>query len=350
MNNGKLTALTLALALTLSLAGCTTPAVPTPTPPPSPAPTATATPTPAPTATPTAERTPVSIAMLKGPTGMGAAKLMADDEAGSTANDYTFTLAAAPDEIVGKIVSGEFDLAAVPTNLAATLAAKTKGGVQVIALNTLGVLYILEKGDSVKSMADLKGKTIYATGQAANPEYVLNHLLVENGLTPGSDVTIVWKTSEELTALMASGEIDLCMLPVPAATAVLMKNKDLRPALDLTREWDALKNGSTLTMGCVVAQTKFIAEHPEALASFLADYAASIDYVKNSAEAPALVAQFGITPNEQIAKAAIPQANLVCITGGDMQPALQGYYEVLWQAEPKSIGGSIPNDTFYYAP
>ncbi|MEG2098043.1 MAG: ABC transporter substrate-binding protein, partial [Pseudoflavonifractor sp.] len=202
----------------------------------------------------------------------------------------------------------------------------------------------------VKTMADLKGKTIYATGQAANPEYVLNHLLVENGLTPGSDVTIVWKTSEELTALMASGEIDLCMLPVPAATAVLMKNKDLRPALDLTREWDALKNGSTLTMGCVVAQTKFIAEHPEALASFLADYAASIDYVKNSAEAPALVAQFGITPNEQIAKAAIPQANLVCITGGDMQPALQGYYEVLWQAEPKSIGGSIPNDTFYYAP
>ncbi|MEG2119132.1 MAG: ABC transporter substrate-binding protein [Pseudoflavonifractor sp.] len=344
----KSAALALVLALVLSLTGCTTPAVPTPSPAPTAAPTAA--PTPAPTIAPTAERTPVSIAMLKGPTGMGAAKLMADDEAGSTANDYTFTVAGAPTELMGKIVNGEFDLAAVPTNLAATLAAKTEGGVQMIAINTLGVLYILEKGDTVKTMADLKGKTIYATGQASNPEYVLNYLLKENGLTPGTDVTIEWKTSEELTALMASGEIDLCMLPVPAATAVLMKNKEVRSALNLSEEWDMLNKGSTLTMGCVVAQTKFIAEHPEAVASFLAEYAASIEDVKNSANAAALVAQYGITPNEQIAKAAIPQANLVCITGADMQPAIQGYYEVLWDAEPKSIGGAIPKDAFYYIP
>lgn len=356
MNRKKrFTALGLALALTLALAGCGGGAAPSASPAPSqtaPGESVKPSAAPAPSATPTAVRPKVNVAMLKGPTGIGAAKLMADNDAGTTALDYTFTVASAPDEITGKIANGELDIAAIPTNFAAVLYGKTGKGIKMAALNTLGVLYVLEKGNTVQSMADLKGRTIYATGQGSNPEYVLNYLLKQNGLTPGTDVTIEWKASDELAALMASGEIDLAMLPVPAATGVLMQNKDVRSALDLTAEWNKIvTDGSVLTMGCVVVQAKFAQEHPEEVDAFLKEYAASIDYVKNNVEAASeLVAQYGITPKAAVAKAAIPQANLVCITGKDMLEGIQGYYDVLWQAEPKSIGGSIPDDAFYYVP
>lgn len=349
-------ALALSLALAFALAGCAKEPAPAETPAPTPSQTVEATPTPEPspdaTPTPAADRPEVSVAMLKGPTGIGAAKLMADSDAGATALDYDFTVAAAPDELTGKIINGELDIAAIPTNLAATLYNKTEQGIKMVALNTLGVLYILENGSSVQSMADLRGKTIYATGQGANPEYVLNYLLAQNGLTPGEDVTIEWKASDELTTLMAGGEIDLCMLPVPAATGVLMQNQEVCAALDLTQEWDhAVSDGSILTMGCVVVQSRFAEEHPELVETFLQEYAASIDYViHNPDEAAELVAQYGITPKAAIAKAAIPQANLVCITGREMHEGIDGYYEVLYQADPKSIGGAIPDDAFYYLP
>ena len=307
--------------------------------------------TPAPTETVSMERETVNLAMLSGPTGVGAAKLLHDNAAGETALDYNVTIASDPaNEVVPKLSSGELDIAALSTNLAATLYQKTDGGIQIIALNTLGVLYILENGNTIQSVSDLAGKTIYATGQGSNPEYVLNYLLEQNGLTPGEDVTIEWKASEEVTALMASGEAEVCMLPVPAATAVQMKNADVRAALDLTQVWnDTVGAESQLTMGCVVVRTAFLEEHPEAVEAFLEEYAASIDYVKNNPEEAApMVAEFGITASEEIALKAIPDCNLVCITGGDIQSTIQGYYEVLYTADPTSIGGAMPDDAFYY--
>ena len=254
-------------------------------------------------------------------------------------------------EISPNLINGTLDIAAVSTNLASTLYHRTEGGVQLLALNTLGVLYILENGDSVRSVSDLAGRTIYATGQASNPEYVLNHLLRQNGLEPGEDVDIQWRTSDEVTALMAAGEIDLCMLPVPAATAVQLQNDQVRAALDLTQLWDELDSGSVLTMGCVVVRTEFAQENPEAVAAFLEEYAASIDFVSSDPEAAApMVARFGITASEEIALAAIPDCSLVCITGADMRDSIQGYYEVLAAADPASIGGAIPDDAFYYIP
>jgi NitT/TauT family transport system substrate-binding protein len=341
----RIAALGLGLVLALGLlAGCGPAAQTTPTPDPTPSPTAEATPTPE-------ARQTVNLAMLKGPTGMGAAKLLADNEAGTTANDYQVTIAADPQELLGKLTSGELDISALPTNVAATLYNKTDGDIQIIALNTLGVLYILENGDTVQSMADLAGKTIYAPNKGSNPEYVLNYLLRENGLEPGTDVDIQWKTSDEIAALMAGGEAKLCMLPVPAATSVMMQNQEVRPALDLTEEWENVTDAGVLTMGCVVVRTAFAQEHPEAVDAFLEEYAQSIDYVKGDVEQAAqLVAQFEITPKAAIAQAAIPQANLVCITGDQVRENIQGYYHVLFQADPTSIGGSIPDDAFYYLP
>lgn len=349
----KLTALALSLALGLSLTACApkTPAV-TDSPTPTPAPTVSATPTPAPTPTPTQtpdQRAKVNLAVLKGNTGMSAVKLLSDNEAGTTRNDYNVTIAAEPNEVGGKLIKGDFDIAALPTNVAATLYNKTDGGLQLLSICGLGVLYVLENGNTVNSVADLAGKTLYATGQGANPEYVLNYLLQENGLVPGTDVTVEWKTGDELTALMASGEIALAMMPVPAGTGVMMKNADVRFALDLTKEWEAVNSSSVLTMSCVVVRSEFARENPQAVANFLAEYESSINYVKGNVEdAAKLVAKYEITPNEKIAAAAIPQINLVYIAGEDMQTSIQGYFDVLARADPKSIGGAVPADDFYY--
>lgn len=335
----------LALALGLSLLAACGPKQADPTPAP------TAEPTPEITAAPVGED--VNVAVLKGPTGLGAAKLMAENEAGESVNHYTFSVLAEPTEAVAGLSRAEepFDIAAVPTNLASTLYHKTDGGVQLLALNTLGVLYLLEKGDTVHSMADLAGKTIYATGQGANPEYVLNYLLRQNGLEPGKDVTVEWKASDELTTLMASGKIDLCMLPVPAATSVLMQNTDVRKAVSLTDEWENSGAGGVLTMGCVVARTEFVKEHPEAVKAFLEEYGASIGYISDTTnldDAATLAETYGIVPKAAVAKKALPDANLCFITGNDMIAGIQGYYEVLYAADPASIGGSIPDGAFYF--
>ncbi|MEG2420384.1 MAG: ABC transporter substrate-binding protein [Oscillospiraceae bacterium] len=300
----------------------------------------------------------MNLAVLKGPTGIGAVKLMADNDAKTAQNDYTVTIAADNPEVAGLLTKGDVDIAAMASNVAASLYQKTKGELQTVALGTLGVLYILEDGDSVATMDDLAGRTVYATGQGANPEYVLRYLLEQNGLELGGDVNVEWLPSDELVAKAAAGQAPLCMLPVPAATALLAKTADtadktiphFRQALDLTKEWQALDNGSELIMTSVVVRKAFAAEHPEAVADFLREYAASIDYVnQNIPEASQLVADYGITPNAKIAAAAIPQANLVCITGAEMQPAIQTYYEVLFAADPKSVGGALPDDGFYYA-
>ena len=306
--------------------------------------------------TPAEEPVNVRVAALKGPTAMGMVKLMSDSDAAAESgeetigNTYEFTLAASADEVSPKLMQGELDIACVPANLASVLYNRTEGGIVTLAVNTLGVLYIVENGNAVASMADLAGKTIYSINQGTNTEYVLNYLLEESGLTPGEDVTIEWKTSEEVTALMASGGIDLCMLPVPAATSVMMQNADVRDAIDLNDVWQDVGAAGTFTMGCVVARSDFVEEHPEAVDAFLTEYAASIAYVnEHPEEAAALVEQYGIVPKAAVAKAAIPQANMVCLTGDELK-GISDYYEVLYAADPTSIGGAIPDDNFYYIP
>ena len=350
----KLLALTLSLALTAGLAACSTQA-----PPESTAPAAE-------TQTPAAETAvpyqTVHLGLLSGPTGMGAAKMLADnDEAyaqveagtyeGGTLLRYEVTLGSDPaNDIVPRLTNGELDIAAIPTNLAATLYNRTDGGIKLLALNTLGVLHILENGDTVNSLADLEGRTLYATGQGSNPEYVLNYLLEANGLDPAADVDIQWLASEELTARMASGDIGLCMLPVPAATTVMMQNSDVRDAIDLNDAWTESGAQGTFTMGCLVARTEWLEDNSELVPGILTEYAASIDYVNsNPEEAAALIEQYGIVPKAAVAQAAIPQANMVCVTGEDMK-GIADYYQVLFDADPTSIGGAIPGEDFYYIP
>lgn len=301
-----------------------------------------------------------NLMVLSGPTGVGAAKLMADQEYarenGSTPDGGQWILNSAQvvsdnTEVAAALTNGDADIAAIATNAAANLYAKTDGGIQVLAVNTLGVLYILEKGNTVQTMADLAGKTLYCPSntRGGNPEHILNHLLEKNGVSP-SDVDIQWLTPQEITAKLTSSDAGICMLPVPAATALMVQDSGVRQALSLSEEWENLGEGP-LPMGCLVARTAYIEENPEGVEAFLKAYEASINYMSDPAnleEAAQLVAQYEITPSAKVAEAAIPQCNLTYVTGREMRTMLEDYYSVLFQAAPDSIGGELPYDSFYY--
>ena len=290
----------------------------------------------------------VRFGVLKGPTGIGASYLLSQNKEGKTINKYTETILAEATDMIGQLAAGQIDIAAIPTNAAVSLYNKTNGGVRLVALNTAGVLYILENGNAVASVSDLKGKTIYAVGQGSNPEYVLRFILSQNGIDPDKDVDIQFLDSAELTTRAATGDIEVCMLPVPAVTTVLTKNPSVRIALDLTEEWDKLGVGSQLTMGCVVVRTEFLKENPAAVNTFLREYQKSIEYVKaNPAQAGQMCADFGIVPSAAVATKAIPDSNLIFISGEDIKPYIEGYFQVLYDANPKSVGGAMPQADFY---
>lgn len=296
-------------------------------------------------ANPSAE---IRLGVLKGPTGIGASKLLADNDEGKTISKYSVTILAEATDMIAQVAAGQIDIAAIPTNAAASLYNKTGGEVRIAALNTAGVLYILEKGNSVQSVSDLKGRTIYAVGQGSNPEYVLRYILSGNGIDPDKDVEIVFMDSAELTTRAATGTIDVCMLPVPAVTTVLIKNPEMRRAIDMSAEWDKLGTGSILTLGCVVVSKSFLKENPLSVMTFIDEYGKSIDYVKNNPkEAGELCAKYGIVPAAAIATKAIPDCNLIFVTGDAVRPALEGYLKVLFDSNPKAVGGKMPGADFY---
>ncbi|WP_330637131.1 ABC transporter substrate-binding protein [Faecalicatena fissicatena] len=296
----------------------------------------------------------VNVTALKGPTAMGMVQMMDDADNGKIdSENYQFTIAASIDEVTPSISQGETDIAAVPANVSSVLYNKLEGGVQVLAINTLGVLYIVENGDTVQSVADLRGKTIYAGGKGATPEYALNYILQENGIDPASDVTIEWKSEHsECVAALAQDPSGIAMLPQPFVTTAQAQNPDLRVALDLTEEWDKIQenaeNPSALLTGVVIVRTEFAKEHPEAVSDFMERYKSSVEFVnENVDEAAQLVGNYDIVPAE-VAKKAIPACNIVCITGDEMQEKLSGYLAVLNEQNPEAIGGQLPDDDFYY--
>jgi len=294
------------------------------------------------------EKINIRIGALKGPTALGMLKLMEDATAKTTKNDYTFNLAGAPDEISGKLISGELDMAAIPANLAAVLHNKTEGKIQMAAINTLGVLYLLDTGESIKNMQDLAGKTVYATGQGSTPEYALNYLLRANGLEPGVDVEVIYKSEHaEVATLMAEGKVEFALLPQPFVSTVLSKG-NARVALDFTEEWQKVgEEGSNLVMGAFAVRKEFYEQNTQAVHDLLAEYESSVAYTnENVAEAAVLSGKYEIIA-EAVAKAAIPECNIVYYSGEEMKVMTNAFLKVLFEADPKSVGGALPSVDFY---
>ena len=302
------------------------------------------------TAAPLSATEPLRIAGLKGPTTMGLVNLLSMEQAGTAAMDYDLQLYGAADEIVPLLIKGELDMAAIPANLAATLYQKTNGGIQAVAVNTLGVLYVVEQGDTVHSMADLKGRTILSTGKGTTPEYVLRYLLTAaNGIDPDKDVDIqYYSEATEVTAQMAATQDAIAVLPQPYVTAAELKDDTLRVALDLTAEWDKVADTQLIT-GVTVVRKAYAEEHPDVVAAFLADYAQSVNAANTDLDGTAaLCEEQGVVAKAAIAKKALPNCNIVCLTGEELKADVSGYLQVLYDADPAAVGGTLPGEDFYW--
>lgn len=288
----------------------------------------------------------IKIAALKGPTGMGMVKLIEEDR-----DSYDVILFDSPDQIVSKIVNGEVDGAAVPSNLAAVLYNKTQGAVQLLGINTLGTLYVVENGNTIKDIKDLKGKTIYASGKGATPEFILNYILKSNGLEPDKDVKVEYKMQHsDLAVAVASKDIKIAVLPEPFVTTTKMKDKDLQVPIDLTKEWEKASGGKgKLAMGTLVFRKDFIDTRGKDVEEFLSKYKDSVNFVnKNKEEAGKLIEKHGIVSKAKVAEMAIPKCNIVFINAKDGRESLDNFYDVLKKNDPKSIGGKLPDEKFYY--
>lgn len=295
----------------------------------------------------------VRVGSLKGPTSMGLVSMMDRAEKGETEYGYAFTMVTAADELLGKIVSKDLDIALVPANVASVLYQKTEGGISVIDINTLGVLDIVASDDSIKSIADLKGKTLYLTGKGTTPDYVIHYLLSANGLTE-DDVTLEFKSeAAEVAAILKEQADAIGLLPQPFVTAACAQNENLKIVLDLTQEWQAVQGegGSQLVTGVTIARNEFIEQHEAAVRSFLDEHTASATFTNEQPDQAAeLIAAAGIIEKAPIAKKALPYCNITCLTGTDMKNALSGYLQVLFDQNPQSVGGKLPEDGFYYIP
>ncbi len=296
------------------------------------------------------ESATIRLGGLKGPTSIGMVKLLEDNENGLTKNHYEFTMAGSADLLTAPLLKGELDILAVPANLGSVLYNKSNSAVRMIAINALGVIYLVEKGgETVTDWESLRGRTVFSTGKGSTPEYAFSYLLSAHGLNIDTDVTMEWKSEPtEIVAEMATMDSAVALLPQPFVTVAQTQLEGLRVALDLTASWDELDNGSRMITAGLIVRTEFAEQHPQALAAFLEEYAASTLYVnENVEEAAVLVEKYGIV-KAPIAVKAIPYCNIVCISGAEMKDACTGYFEILFSQNPASLGGSMPADDFYW--
>ncbi len=299
-----------------------------------------------------AEPVTVRIGSLTGPTTIGLVKLLSDAEAGTTANKYESKIAGSADELTPLMIKGELDALVAPVNLASVLYNKTEGKVQMAAVTTLGVLYIFSFDDQVKDWADLKGRTIYATGKGSTPEYNLRYLLTKHGLDPDKDVHLEFKSEPaEIVSEMEliSAADPLFMFPQPYATVAMNKFEanGLRQVFDLAEEWDKLGEDSKMVTACLMVRKEFADAHPEAVANLLKEYEASAKWVNSNVDQAAELTEKYISIKAAVAKKAIPLCSVVCITGAEMKTAAEGYLKVLFDFKPAAVGGKLPADDFY---
>ena len=353
----RIVAIVLALAMLFALAACaaevkdepkTDDPAPQTDPEPTPEPEPTTDPTTEPSTEPDPEPAPepvnVRVASLKGPTTMGIVALRDKAERGETFDSYTFDMQTDASAVAAQVVAGEADIALVPANLAAVLYKRTEGGVAVIDINTLGVLYCVTGDESITSVKDLAGKTVVLTGQGTTPEYSLRYLLEKNGVT---DCELEFKSeATEVAAVLAADPTKIAVLPQPFATVAQVQNTELHEAFSLSDEWDAVSDGSRMVTGVTIVRKAFLEEHPEAVARFLEEHAASA--AAENADKAALIVKYGIIEKEPVANKALPKCGIVCISGDEMKAALSGYLGVLYAADPTSVGGALPADDFYY--
>jgi len=294
----------------------------------------------------------VRVAALHGPTALGLLSLMDNHNRGLAGLDYTFEILGAPTEVPPLLVRGDVDIAVVPGNFAAVLYNQMEGAIQSLAVVTLGVLHIVDATGEVHHVEDLRGRTIFATGEGATPEFALNYVLTQNGLIPGTDVFIEFRSqAPEIAAAFELGHAEVALLPEPFVSNITAQLPHLYVALDLTEEWNRVQSDYGLMMSVVVARREFIENHPQTVAAFMDAYAQSIVFMTTELDAAAqLAVDFGLIGDVYIARAALPRTHMVFITAEDKRRNLNGFFRVLYEANPQSVGGAVPDDAFFFIP
>lgn len=293
----------------------------------------------------------VRVGSLKGPTSMGLLFLMEEAQRGEADNSYAFQMSTAADELLSLMVKGELDVALVPANVASVLYNKTEGGITVVDINTLGVLYMVSGDSSVQSTADLTGRTVYLTGRGTTPDYVLRYILAQNGMSENDCILEYKSEAAEVAALLAENPEAIGLLPQPFVTSACAQNEALSVVLDMNEEWNRIQgdNGSSMVTGVTVVRNDFLKEHEESVKLFLREHAESVKAINEDTDTGSVYAvEQGIVGKEGIAKKAIPDCNIVCITGKEMKQALSGYLTVLFEQSQDSVGGALPKEDFYY--
>ena len=292
----------------------------------------------------------IKLGGLKGPTSIGMVKLLDDAKKGSLSYSVTFDMETAPDVMAPKLLNGEVDIATLPVNMGSVLFNKSDGKVVMLDASTLGVLYILEKGDmNIKSIDDLKGKTIVAHGQGATPEYSLGYILSAHGMDINKDVTMDWKSSaDEVLAAVENMDSAVVMLPQPFVTVAQTKMPDLQTVLDLTKEWDAIGTVGKLIPAGIFVRSDFLESNKQLVDEFLDDYTDSVKWINENVEEASKLVEENDIIKAPVAAKAIPYCNLVSITGDEMKKDAEDYLKTLFDADPKSVGGALPGEEFYY--
>ena len=290
----------------------------------------------------------IKVTTLNGTTGFGMAPLMKENSLGNTANKYEFKVETDPTLVTAGLMNGTIDIAALPTNAAANVYNKTNGGVQIIAINTLGVLYVVTNNVAIESFADLEGKTIYCPAQ--NPLFITKYIVEKNGLSGKVTVdSTTYATPDALRAAVIAGNVEIAVLPEPMVTIAKSANKNLKVSLDLTEEWNKVSNGKQLVQGCVVVRTEFANQYPGSVDQFLKEYKSSIDTLNDDPTLGAsYIKEFGIFANDKVAEKAIPNCNIAYLDGKEMKDAMKSFLEAMNSVAPASIGNAIPGDDFYY--
>lgn len=283
------------------------------------------------------------IAVLDGIDVLGTAKIkLSRDYA------YTVTTCGSAEEIMNTVTEGKADLAALPLDLAAKLYNSTNGGVKIIAVNVLGAVHLLTGDSGVTSLADIKGKTVYATGKGGYCEYFINAVLTQNGIDPEKDVKIEYKEQDELAALALDGTAKLCFVPEPYATRIVRENKEMKRLVDLNGLWEK-STGTKPVQSVVIARTEYIEKNPEYIETFLFHNEVSLNYLSSEDnQGINFLSENGYFSSFDLAAATVSASNLVFMKGEDMKPLIKGTFEAFYAVDPASVGGAIPDDGIFH--
>ncbi|WP_312815471.1 ABC transporter substrate-binding protein [Sedimentibacter sp.] len=290
----------------------------------------------------------VTIAGLKGPTSIGMIKMIDERALNTDKYNVSYVTESAPDALTGKIINGEIQISSVPINLAPVLYNKTGGKVQLMAVNTIGNLYIVGT-DDIESIGELEGKMLGMSAKGSTPDFAMNYLLNQNNISDKVELNYAMDHATMSQSVIAE-DTKVALLPQPFVTQAMIKNSNVKILVDLNEAWKAATNNtSQLYTGAVIVNKDFAENNKDFVEEFLKQYEASVKWVlENQKDASLLVEKNEIMPSAAVVEKAIPYCGIVYEPAHNVKNGLNEFYKILFDSNPASVGGKLPDEGFYF--